>query len=694
MSGLYISGRERKILLHLLTTIEEVTVKDLAEILEVSERTIHRDLKKIEHTLANYHLKLIKKMGLGLRIEGKSKDKEQLQSIITGEATTDFTPEERRAIILTMLLEKREPIKLFTLAHELGVTSATVSSDLKHLEDELQSFDLIVVRKKGLGITIAGNEAKKRSALSYLVSLNIPPIGLANQLRNHIQQNSKRRNHITDRLMDFVNPKHLVIIEKRVEQASKDLPYELADSGYIGLVVHLTLAIQRIQNGDVIHFDDDYLREIEGTEEYRIAKKIIQKLESDLSLNIPNDEIGYITMHLLGAKLRTDRNNLMEDTSLDIALKANELIQSVSKLLNKDLTDNNKLLHDLTVHLKPAVFRLRQGMTIKNPMLKEIKRDYLDFFQMVQKGVEETFPDINFPEDEIGYLVLHFAATLLQIEGKSNLKALVICSSGIGTSKILATKLMQIIPEIRTVENKSLFDLEDDVTEEYDLIISTIPLERFDGKYILTSPMLTETEIQRIKKEIRKKTLIPKKRRHHEEKHIQSLKKLESIQNYSRTITDLLGHFSVRSVSKNGSVESILRSICMELEECKIIDNKEAILVKLLNREKLGGLGIPNTYLSLYHTRSEHVMIPNFSIYTLRDPLTVQGMDGDDMKIHRMLLMLAPEASDNEVLEVFSYLSSLMIQEQETIRLFTNENEQQLKQFLANKLYEFIKEKI
>lgn len=149
MSGLYISGRERKILLHLLTTIEEVTVKDLAEILEVSERTIHRDLKKIEHTLANYHLKLIKKMGLGLRIEGKSKDKEQLQSIITGEATTDFTPEERRAIILTMLLEKREPIKLFTLAHELGVTSATVSSDLKHLEDELQSFDLIVVRKKG-----------------------------------------------------------------------------------------------------------------------------------------------------------------------------------------------------------------------------------------------------------------------------------------------------------------------------------------------------------------------------------------------------------------------------------------------------------------------------------------------------------------------------------------------------------------
>ncbi|WP_231889840.1 BglG family transcription antiterminator [Oceanobacillus sp. Castelsardo] len=681
-------------LLHLLTAVEEVKVKDLAEILEVSERTIHRDLKKIEHTLADYHLKLEKKMGLGLRIEGKSKDKEQLHSLIIGEAATDFTPEERKAIILTMLLEKKEPIKLFTLAHELGVTSATISSDLNQLEDEVESFDLSIVRQKGLGIRIEGNEAKKRSALSHLISQNIHPIGLANQLKKQIQQNSKRRNHITNRLMDYVNPKDLEIIEKRVEQACKNLPYELAESGYVGLVVHLTLAIQRLQNGDVIHFDEDYLQKIEGTEEYKTAKKIIQELEFDLSLNIPVDEIGYITMHLLGAKLRTDRNNLMEDNSLDIALKANELIRNVSKLLKKDLADNNKLLNDLTIHLKPAVFRLKQGMTIKNPMLKEIKRDYFDFFQIVQKGVVETFPDINFPEDEIGYLVLHFAATLLQVEGKSNLKALVICSSGIGTSKILATKLMQKIPEIREVENKSLFDLEDDVMREYDLIVSTIPLEKVEGNYILTSPMLTEAEIHRIKKEIRKKSLIPKRKRSKEEKNYQSLNKLETIENYSRAIMSLLRHFSVQSIPENQSVETILKSICMELEECKIINNKESVLLKLLSREKLGGLGIPNTYLSLYHTRSVNVMIPSFSIYSLRNPLIVRGMDGEEMEIHRVLLMLAPDVTSNEVLEIFSYLSSLIIQEQETVRLFTNENEQQLKQFLANKLYDFIKEKI
>lgn len=79
---------------------------------------------------------------------------------------------------------------------------------------------------------------------------------------------------------------------------------------------------------------------------------------------------------------------------------------------------------------------------------------------------------------------------------------------------------------------------------------------------------------------------------------------------------DLLGHFSVKPVSERKSIESILSSICMELEECKIIDNKEAILVKLLNREKLGGLGIPNTYLSLYHARSEHVVIRTL-VFTL-----------------------------------------------------------------------------
>src|SRR5699024_3667353 len=104
-----------------------------------------------------------------------------------------------------------------------------------------------------------------------------------------------------------------------------------------------------------------------------------------------------------------------------------------------------------------------------------------------------------------GFLVLHFAAALLQDQTTAHLRALVICSSGIGTAKILATRLQQHIPEIKHVKNISMFDLDEENDECYDIIISTIPLPDVTQDYILTSPMLTDDEVKKIKHIIRQK---------------------------------------------------------------------------------------------------------------------------------------------------------------------------------------------
>src|SRR5699024_12871995 len=81
------------------------------------------------------------------------------------------------------------------------------------------------------------------------------------------------------------------------------------------------------------------------------------------------------------------------------------------------------LLKDLVAHLQPAIYRLKQQMSIKNPMVDQIKRDYPDLFALIKSGVQETFPDIDFPDEEIGYLVLHFGSALLQKEPAISLNA-------------------------------------------------------------------------------------------------------------------------------------------------------------------------------------------------------------------------------------------------------------------------------
>ncbi|PAV31278.1 transcriptional antiterminator [Virgibacillus profundi] len=697
---MYLPGRERKVIEFLLNAKEAITIKEIAKALGVSDRTIHRDIKSVEKLMADYNLKLKKKAGVGLQIIGDKRDKQKLERLLANVASSNFTSDERQAVILSTLFDTNEPIKLHALASELKVTVATISNDLDQMEEELADYQLQLIRKRGYGVKVEGDEGDKRAAISNLISKYVDPFDYISLLKESIQKKSQQQlNTISNRLLGLVNPENLNVIEKRVELVREELPHELADSAYIGLVVHLSLAIERLQKGDKITFDKVYMKQIQGTKEFEIASNMIKDLEVSLSMDIPDDEIGYITMHLMGAKLRINQHYLMEDSSLDIAYKARELIQYVSTQLDTDLSDDAPLLNDLVAHLKPTIYRLKQDMNIKNPLIEEITRDYSDLFYLIRKGVRDLFPDMEFPDDEIGYLVLHFAAILLTSEIRTDLHALVICSSGIGTAKILATRLMQRVPEIKQVDNKSMFDLEDIHTDSYDIIVSTISLTGFDGDYIHASPMLTQSEIHRIKKLIRQKRLnfkpekSPVKSKQAKVHNDNFIPKLEAMQNYSKAILSLLNSFHMTQITEKKSLESILSMACNELKKGKWLTNSENVFKKLLKREQISGLGIPDTSLALYHTRSAGVYKPSFSIYSLSHPLTIKGMDGENMKMNTIVLMLAPEVTHQEVLEALSFLSSLIIQGQESIKLFESGNESHIKQFLSEQFQKFLQEK-
>nr|WP_209462544.1 BglG family transcription antiterminator [Virgibacillus natechei] len=695
---MYIAGRERKVIELLIKYPEGITVKELGAELEVSTRTIHRDLKNSEKTLFDYNLELAKKAGVGVRIIGDSQDLQQLEMALTKMPSLEFTPNERQAVILSALLETNEPIKLYALASELGVTVATISHDLDELEEPLTSHHLFLIRKRGFGVKVEGEERNKRAAISNLISKYVDPFEFVSLIKENIQKKSKPQlNSISNRLLGLVNPEKLVLIEQKVEQTRTHLQHELADSAHVGLVVHLALAIERLQKGDTIEFDPVYLKQMEETHEYAIAKKLIQDLEMAFDMEIPEDEIGYITMHLLGAKLRSDHHFMLEDSSMDVAYQAKALIQYISTQLDTDLTDNTALLNDLVTHLKPTIYRLKQGMNIKNPMIDEITRDYADLFYLIEQGARDIFPDVALPKDEIGYLVLHFASVLLHGEKDADLHALVICSSGIGTAKILATKLMQRFPEVKQVDNKSLFDLGDSDTGAYDIIVSTIPLKGLDEEYVVTSPMLTKDEVERIKKAIRKKKLTykPNEAKHDrdEEQNTDFILQLEAMQHYSKVILDVLNAFYMEEMAAKQNVAAILRSVCMQLEKSQMIEDRDTVFRELQNREQVSGLGIPGTSLALYHTRSAHVFVPSFTIHALNESLIVAGMDGEDMTMNRMLLMLAPEDAHPEMLEVLSYLSSIVIQGKESIKRFESGDEAKIKNFLTDQFYSFLNEK-
>src|SRR5699024_10670157 len=115
---------------------------------------------------------------------------------------------------------------------------------------------------------------------------------------------------------------------------------------------------------------------------------------------------------------------------------------------------------------------------------------------IVRKSLEKEFPNIRFPDDEIAFIVPHFGSALLMQEEKKGIHAVIVCPTGIGTSKMLASRIQKEFAEISSVEIKSIRAIEKSNLNKFDLILSTVRLPFDDIHYILVSPLLNEKDIQ------------------------------------------------------------------------------------------------------------------------------------------------------------------------------------------------------
>lgn len=690
---MYISSREKMIIEKLLEKNQKITIKKLAEEIDVSPRTIHRDLSGIESYLATHQLELARKTGAGIQIIGAVQNKELLKRKLMTVTLQDYMADERQTLILCTLYEASGPVKLFTLANELYVTVATISNDLLKLEEKLDPFNLSILRKRGYGVELVGSEEAKRRAISYSISQTLSEDEFLSLIKRSIQRKTAvQENAISERLLHLVNREKLLIIEDVIRDLNDQTISSMTDSAYVGLIVHIALAIDRIQRGEKIEMAQDFLQQLQEEREYKVAEKIIQYLASRLKIHIPDAEIGYITMHLQGAKFRHEERDL-DATDLQVTIQAKKLIREVEMLTNSKLSSNAALLEGLITHLRPALYRIQQRMVITNPLLSSIRRDYEELFQVVRNACEKVFAEMNIPDEEIGFLVLHFGAAILGLNKEGGLTAYVVCSSGIGTSKMLSTQLRREIREIEEVRNVSAFELNELEIADRDLIISTIHLPDFPKEYILVSPFLTEQEIQQIHLYTKRKLLLEPI----EEQAKESISNVEEITNriqkihlYAGTITTILKDFQLTRESVQPPLNELMQHICSELEIKGVVNHANSVTKALFEREAIGGLGIPDTKLALFHTKNEHVLKPSFTMHTLREPIITKAMDNSNIEVTNILLMLSPDPFHEPGLEILSFVSSVIIEDEESIRLFESGNAQLIHAYLAEKFEQFM----
>ncbi|MGM0876488.1 MAG: BglG family transcription antiterminator [Bacillota bacterium] len=689
-----VSARERLILQFLMDEAnQEVTIKELADQIDVSERTIHRDLKNIEPLLTEFQLELVKRAGIGIKIVGNETNVHQLRIAIQKQDYKEYTPDERMMVALCTLLDHQEPIKLLTLANDLGVTPATISHDLDKMEPFVQEYGLTLIRRRGYGIELIGSEKAKRKAIRTLISDQFDVPDFLKMVRDSIERKSTNKiDSISERLLGLVQKEKLIIIENLINQINSRLPYPLADSSYVGLVVHLALAIERIQRGENITIKNEYLIQLKDLREFHFAQEIAEMLEETFQIDIPEEEVGYITMHLRGAKLRFEGKMDIQDENVEIAYLVQRLIEQVEKITGKNLKRDSSLFQGLLAHLQPAIYRIKQGMKITNPLLAEIKRDYEELFDIVTQAVSVAFPFDYVPAEEIGYLVLHFGAAIHKRQIRTKLKALIICSSGIGTSKMLATQIKNQFPDIAELRNISAFELKDMDIEIYDIILSTIPIEEISTDYLLVSPILTAHELEKIKDYIHNKgiTITNYSVNDDRDEKVElslSYEDYKSFTGQSNVLINLLDEMEAFQINKSSTIKDILHHVSDTLVSKGLVTDCKELVKALLQREHIGGLAIPGTKLALFHTRSDAITRPSFHIIDLETPMLLKAMDNQMLRVTRILLLLAPEQAEPSQLELMSFISASIIESQASINTFETAAKSSLIQYISQKYF-------
>ncbi|MFO7819679.1 MAG: transcription antiterminator [Halanaerobacter sp.] len=206
------------------------------------------------------------------------------------------------------------------------------------------------------------------------------------------------------RLLNEVDEEVIGLTEEIIAMVSSQLEEDLNQHIRIGLSDHIAFALKRIEDG--MDLTNPFLAETKTLyqEEYQLAKEAIEMIEERLGVPMPESEVGFITLHIHGARENRGVSKTLKYTSL-----IQKMVAKVEGKLGTELSYESLNYARLVNHLRFALERVEQNEVNPNPMLDDIKERFPKAYeisrslaQMIEEGLE-----LKVPQDEVGYLAMH-----------------------------------------------------------------------------------------------------------------------------------------------------------------------------------------------------------------------------------------------------------------------------------------------
>ena len=689
-----ISPRLKQILLVLLEQEEVISVKQLAEKVDISKRTVQRELESINYILKEYQLSFHSKTGKGIWIEGKEKDKQSLYQKLKEVHQVDVNDKkQRRRQLIFEILKDKEPQKLFYYANLFGVSEATISKDMEAIEEWFAWMDLKIVRKQGYGVSLEGSEKGYRLALRRFMDENIKRDVWREMINWGSDTVLKKTYELENEYYELID---LSIFDQVVEclrSMQKTKISRMEESSYLGLAMHLAIAVERLKKGNFLEQEEEDESDWQGEEEWILSCDLGERLNQLFGIRMPKEEISYICLHIKGARLQyvEPEEQIMPAKQEEVEHLANELVDAFGGGVAYELKQDEELMKGLSVDLQAMVVRIKNKIPTYNPLLKQIKENYPMVFRHTKQAVgflEERLK-ATIPEGEIAYLAMHFSAGILRMEGRREnvrkVKIGVLCASGIGISKLMESKLEQRFHERVELHCYAFEDVNDRVEEQMDFFVSSLRLTQQELKteVLDVSPLLPEQDMIAIEDKVFQYAMLPPKK---EKADTEFTKQLEEVSLMVSQIKSILASCSCMRVEEHISFEELVQAMA---EKAAIYPDYQYDIQKdILKREKIATQIIGDMGFALLHARTNGVLEPMILVCVTKD--RTPFIDPYMQNIRAVIMMLMPKNKNTKQNgQILGFVSSSLIEEEEFLPTIFEGEETAIKQYLTKLLKQY-----
>ena len=645
--------REKLILQILLKNIgEALSIKEIAKATKIKERTLYREIKNLEDSLQRLGIELVKeKSRYILKGNVSSLDSSLFETNFEDYA---YSTETRLTLILCFLI-LNEDTSIKDISEKLMLSYNTVASTITTIEKILFDYKLTLIRKKGQGIEIEGKEVDRRVLLISLLCNEISDEEFFTRLNNRDILSSN----------PFIKFLNFDLIKKVFyENKHLDVFNLYTDSSIKKILISLNVVFLRIS----------YTTEIKENftaQEYNSIISLLNASKEIVDFDITEDIIQFLIKILKTCRLIEQLSYFNDKYSYTLVYKINLLIKYVSEKMNVDFTQDTNLSSGLIAHVESAIKRHQMNLTEENDELLEfVLKNYNELYLIIKSELLVVFDEINFNSTELSYIVIHFASSFEQIYRKNFIRALVICASGIGSSKILGSQIRKNIPEIKNLEYTIPSKVTKSLVNNYDVVISTIELEQ-DIDYLLIPTILKEKDISLIQERI----LASRSFRRNDFVKSENSFNIDKLGSACQIILKNTEYIVADNTKNNKEIlDNIFENSTL------VINNKKEIVDSLLNRHNKSSVVIPNTDIALFHTLDKGLAEPFIIICSLNNVLAMKDAMGEEQRVEYFIIMVSP--NEQEYTELLSQISIAILDDKIFGEALTSKN----KNFILTKV--------